>query len=135
MLRKLVRSLKKTYFAAAGMTLALGLCVFLIFSAYPFAERTIAWCDMKQQVIPLMLEFRQILFGEADFFLNLQNAGGMSFYSIFFFFLSSPFSLLVLLIRPAALYSVINLIVLLKLAFASAAASVCCISRTWSGSI
>ena len=123
-MKKAAQKLKKTYYAAAGLTLLLGLTVFAIFSLYPFAKRTVAWCDMKQQVIPLMLEFRQILCGEADFFLNLQNAGGMSFYSIFFFFLSSPFSLLVLLFKPAALYSVINLIVLVKLSCAAAAASV-----------
>ena len=123
MLSKIKKSIKTTYFAAAGLTFLLGLVVFAVFSAFPFAKRTIAWCDMKQQVIPLMLEFRQILLGDGDFFLNLQNAGGMSFYSIFFFFLSSPLSFLVLLIRPAALYSVINLFVLVKLSASAATAS------------
>lgn len=64
----------------------IGSCVFAIFSLYPFSNLTVAWCDMKQQVLPLLIEFRDILLGQGNMFLNLQNAGGMSFWGIFLFF-------------------------------------------------
>ena len=62
---------------------------------YPFTNRTIAWCDMDQQFVPLLLDFKDILAEKEGFFLSFKNAGGMNFYGVFFFFLASPFNLLV----------------------------------------
>lgn len=104
---------------------ALVLCtVYLVYGLFPFGAQTLAWGDMKQQVIPLLLDFKDILTGKADMFLNLQNAGGMSFWGVFFFFLSSPFSFLVLLIEKSQIYLLVNILVLLKLVFCSASAAV-----------
>lgn len=97
---------------------------YTIFGLYPFGEKTLAWCDMSQQVIPLMMELKDVLTGKSGWFLNLQNAGGMSFWGVFFFFLSSPFHLLVLLVDKADIYLLVNVLVLIKLSMAAAAASV-----------
>lgn len=100
---------------------ALILCgVFAAVQAFPFGEHTLAWGDMSQQVIPLLMEWKDILAGKADMFLNLQNAGGMSFWGVFFFFLSSPFSFLVVLVEKAQIYLLVNVLVLIKLSLASA---------------
>ena len=80
--------------------------IYAIFGLYPFGEKTLAWCDMSQQVIPLLMELKDVLSGHSGWFLNLQNAGGMSFWGVFFFFLSSPFHLSVLLSLAAAAASV-----------------------------
>ena len=80
--------MKKGWYWPPVCTLAIGLVIYATFSLFPFSNLTIAWCDMKQQVIPLLIEFKQILSGEADFFFNFQNAGGMNFFGPFFFFLS-----------------------------------------------
>ena len=79
--------------------------------------------DMKQQVIPLMLEWKDILSGRAGFFYNLNNAGGMSFFGVFFFFLSSPFTFLTVFIDKSYLYEFINLLILLKLALSAGTVS------------
>lgn len=107
-------------FAATALALCVG---YAAFGLYPFGKGTLAWCDMSQQVVPLLLEFRDICFGEAGTFLNLQNAGGMSFWGVFFFFLASPFHLLVLFIEKSQVYQLVNVLVLLKLALAAATAS------------
>lgn len=108
---------------AFGAT-ALVLCaVFACFELFPFGEKTLAWGDMTQQVIPLMLEFKDILAGKAGFLFNVQNAGGMSFWGVFFFFLSSPFTFLVAFIEKSEIYFLVNILVILKLALSSATAS------------
>ena len=115
----MAEKLRRPRFIAPAAVLLIGLLVYSVFSLFPFSGLTIAWCDMKQQVIPLVIEFRQILTGKADFWLNQQNAGGMSFIGVFFFFLSSPFTLFLAAFSPAVIYKMVNVAVLLKLMTAS----------------
>ena len=46
---------------------------------YPFGNKSIAWCDMNQQFIPLLNTFKDILEGKQSFSYNLAHGGGMSF--------------------------------------------------------
>lgn len=101
---------------AFAATLAILLFAFLCGGIFPFGTGTISWCDMNQQAIPLICDFKDILSGKSSMFLNLSNAGGMNFYGVFFFFLSSPFSFLVAFIDKADIPFLMNILVLLKLA-------------------
>lgn len=98
--------------------------MFAAFGLYPFGDKTLAWCDMSQQVIPLLMELKDVLSGQTGWFLNLQNAGGMSFWGVFFFFLASPFHFLVLLVEKSDIYLLVNVLVLAKLSLAAATTSV-----------
>lgn len=100
---------------APALTAILMLSVYAAFGLYPFGTGTVAWCDMKQQVIPFLLDFRNIMTGGADMFLNLQNAGGMNFWGVFLFFISSPFTFLVLLIPKSGIYLFVNILLILKM--------------------
>ncbi len=90
---------------------------------YPFGAKTIAWCDMEQQVIPLLLDFKDVLAGKENFFFSLKNASGMNFYGVFFFFLASPFTFLVAFVDKAEIISFCNVLVLLKMATCALTAS------------
>lgn len=106
--------------AACGtlLTLALFSLFYALFDIYPFGEKSIVWCDMEQQAVPLLLQCKQILKrGESLLYTQL-DAGGMSFYGVFFFFLSNPLSFLVLF-TDMPVSSLMNLLVPLKLAMAS----------------
>lgn len=106
--------------AACGTLLTLGLFAlfYALFDIYPFGVKSIVWCDMEQQAVPLLLQYKQILQrGESLLYTQL-DAGGMSFYGVFFFFLSNPFSFFVLL-TDMPVSSLMNLLVPLKLAMAS----------------
>ena len=96
-------------------TLALVSAVFAIYGLFPFGEKSLSWCDMNQQVIPLMMDFKDILAGESGFFLSMQNAGGMNFVGVFLFFLSSPFSFLVAFVDKGDMWIFMNVLVALKL--------------------
>lgn len=97
-------------FAAAGL--------------FPFGSKTLAWCDMDHQVVPLMMDFKDILAGKTSMFLNLQNAGGMDFWGVFFFFLSSPFTFLTAFVPKADFYVFMNVLVMLKLVLCACTAAI-----------
>lgn len=99
------------------------LVVFACNGLYPFGEKTLAWCDMRQQVVPLILDFKDILAGKGDFFLNMQNASGMNFYGVFLFFISSPFTFLACLVDKADMMVFMNLLTVLKAAVAALTAA------------
>ena len=98
------------------------LSVYAAYGLFPFGTGTVSWCDMNQQVIPLLMDLKDILSGKADLFLNLQNAGGMSFVGVFFFFLASPFSFLVAFVGKAQFYTFVNILLLLKMMACSVSA-------------
>lgn len=88
-------------------------------SLYPYGNKSVAWCDMNQQVIPLLSDFKDVLEGKQGFTYNLANAGGMSLFGVFFFFLSSPFSFLVVFVEKSDLTAFMNLLIMFKLMVAS----------------
>lgn len=100
------------------LTLALFALFYALFGIYPFGVKSIVWCDMEQQAVPLLLQCKQILERGESLLYTPLNAGGMSFYGVFFFFLSNPLSFLVLL-TDMPVSSLMNLLVPLKLAMAS----------------
>lgn len=89
--------------------------VFFCYNLFPFAENTLSWCDMSQQVLPILLEFKDILAGNGNLFLNMENAGGMNFWGVFLFFISSPFSFLVAFVPKQDMMIFMNILVVLKM--------------------
>lgn len=103
--------------------------LFLLFSFalqgfYPFGSHTVSWCDMDQQVVPLLLNFRDIFTGHGSLFYSFQNAGGMNFWGVFFFFVASPFSFLTLLVPKSQMLLFMNILVILKTACCAATAAI-----------
>lgn len=99
------------------------LVTFQVNGLYPFTDKTIAWCDMDQQLIPLLLQFKDVLSGKESFFFSFKNAGGMNFYGVFFFFLASPFTFLVAFVNKADMASFCNVLVMLKMGMCALTAS------------
>lgn len=88
---------------------------FFLNKLYPFGNGTVAWCDMTQQVIPLLCDLKDILTGKQGIFLNFANAGGMNMWAVIFFFVSSPLSFLVLAVDRVDMVYFVNILVMLKL--------------------
>ena len=112
-----MEKLRKHYslIAAPLIVLTVLLAAFYKGGLYPFGEGSSAWCDMYQQVIPLLTDLKDILSGKQSLFFNLNNAGGMNFLGVFFFFIASPFSLLVVFFEKTEMVHLVNILTLLKL--------------------
>lgn len=98
--------------------------VYWQYGFYPFGTRTIAWADMNQQVVPLLCQFKDILEGNGTngMFLSFKNSSGMNFWGVFFFFLSSPLSLLVVFVRKQDMLIFMNILVVVKMMISAATA-------------
>ncbi len=105
-----------------GGTALLFCVISLLFGLFPFGENSLSYGDMKQQVIPLLLDLKQILLGQQDMLLFVGGGGGISFWGVFLFFLASPFSFLVLAIPDSELSLYINILVGCKMMTAAATA-------------
>ena len=126
-----MKAVKKYYplFLPPLLTLAVMLYVFKNYNMYPFGQGSIAWCDMNQQGIPLLMDFKDMLSGKDNLFFSMNNAGGMSFWGVFCFFLSNPFSLLSVFVPKEEIIYFVNIIVILKLTLCSFTAAIyfrCC---------
>ncbi len=98
--------------------------IYLVFRGlFPFGDETISWCDMNQQVVPLLCEFRDVLLGKESLLYSYKNAGGMNFLGVFCFFLASPVNLLVIFVKKSMMMRFVNILVLIKTVFAAGTAS------------
>lgn len=106
-------------FAAVGV---LYLIYFALTGFYPFGKRSIAWCDLEQQYVPLLMELRGIIRDGGSLLLG-KGGAGMSFWGAFLFFISSPLSFLAVFVREDRMIYFINLLTVLKLCLSGSAAS------------
>ena len=80
---------------------------------------------MDSQIVPLLCDLKDVLTGKSGFFYSHNNAGGMNFAGLFFYYLSSPFHLLVVFVKKEDMMSFVNVLVLLKLTAAAFTAYLC----------
>ena len=115
----ILKKIKNYIFLIAPLIVVAVFCVVAkLNNIYPFGNKSIGWCDMNQQFIPLLCDFKDILNGKNSLFLSMENAGGINFYGIYMFFLSSPFSYLVAFVDKSNMSLFVNILVMLKMAAA-----------------
>lgn len=119
----------KIFLAPAAVLLILSV-VYCTAGLFPFGEKTAAWGDMKQQVLPLLLQLKQILRGGDSILYSQMTGGGMGFFSVFLFFLSNPFSFLAVLVPETELIGWINIIIALQMACCALTAQ-CYFQTVW----
>lgn len=105
-------------------TAVLLMAVFHKYGLYPFGEGSVAWCDMSQQSVPLFADLKDVLDGKESLFLNMKNAGGMNFWGVFGFFLSSPLNLFVKFVDKSRIPQFMNILVTTKLSLCSLTACI-----------
>lgn len=103
------------YLTAPLVTAALLLTLFWVRDLYPIRNLTIAWCDLRQQVVPLLMQTGDMLSGSDSLLYSLGSAGGMNFWGVFLFFTASPFSLLIPFVPKSMMMEFANVLVLLKM--------------------
>jgi len=121
--------MKHKYIRYAAIPLLTGVitfCLYLLiywrYGIFPCGSNTIVWCDMEQQAVPLLVQLRQIFQSGGSIRYTVLDAGGMQYYGIFFFFLSNPLSLLIL-ISDIPANQLVGLLVIIKLALSASTAA------------
>ena len=109
---------------APVITLLITGVFFALNGVFPFGNKTVSWCDMNQQTIPLLMDFKDILDGKSDIFYSTANAGGMNFWGVFLFFISSPLYIAVKFVEKSHLVYFVNILFAVKLALSAFTASV-----------
>ena len=104
---------------SAALTYIILMLVFIKYGLYPFGKNTISWCDMDQQLTPILASIKN---GNWEF--NWGNAGGMSFLGVIFYYVFSPFSAIVAFFDTSDIMVAENIIVLLKIVMSAVTASV-----------
>lgn len=93
--------------------LILGL-VYLVHGIYPFSPKTILICDLNGQYIDFYSAFHEIINQGKSIFYSWNAGMGLNFCGLFAYYLSSPFSFIVLLFKKQYLPEALLLMTLLK---------------------
>ena len=105
---------------AAVSAAALFMVYMAVHGFYPFGGKSVAWCDMNQQYVPLLMELKTVF---SDGSLLLGRGGGMmNFYGVFLFFVSSPVSLISLAADNSGMIYFVNIILVIKTGLCAGAA-------------
>ena len=66
------------YGVSPALTMVLLGLIYAGWGLFPFGQLTVSWCDMTQQVAPLLAQLQDVLLGKASLLFSMQNAGGMN---------------------------------------------------------
>lgn len=107
--------MKKKYFISGLIVAVILLIVFLVKGMYPFGKNYIMWGDMYEQIVPLYYNFYDVIRNGKSILIDYTGGLASSFIPNFFYYISSPFTFLVLLFQRNDIPNAVNIIVLLKI--------------------
>lgn len=106
---------KKTpYFIVTILSLIILLIVFISKDIYPFGNHTLIYSDMYDQITAFYYHFYDSLKGSNSLFIDFSTSGGINFFGILTYYISSPFSLLLLLFERDKIYLAVSILIGLK---------------------
>ena len=107
--------MKKKYFISGLIVAVILLIVCLVKGMYPFGKNYIMWGDMYEQIVPLYYNFYDVIRNGKSILIDYTGGIASSFIPNFFYYISSPFTFLVLLFQRNDIPNAVNIIVLLKI--------------------
>ncbi|MDO5568612.1 MAG: YfhO family protein [bacterium] len=108
----------KYLFLAFVIPLILMVIVYAISGIYPFGEKTLLTVDMQGQYVSFFSAYKNILGGVTNLFYSFSKTLGGNMYSLFCYYLMSPFNLILLLFDISNFPNAIFIINILKIACA-----------------
>lgn len=100
------------------------LCVYLVYTAFPFGDKTIMRMDLYHQYGPLFAELYERVVNHKSFLYSWYSAGGSSFLGNYFNYLSSPLSALIFLFDKKDIATAITFLVFVKLVLTAGSFSI-----------
>ncbi|MBP3337319.1 MAG: YfhO family protein [Clostridia bacterium] len=92
--------------------------IYAFSGVYPFGEKTVLTIDINEQYSIFLDYFRRVLLGEESLFYAFSKGIGGNMYGLFTYYLSSPFSFLMIFFSRETLPEAIAFIIALKTACA-----------------
>ncbi len=89
--------------------------IYALFKIYPFGDKTVLVMDMDDQYGEFFSYFHRVLTGQANIFYSFSKEMGGSVFGLFTYYLSSPFSLLMIFFPQKAMPVGLALITVLKI--------------------
>ena len=89
--------------------------IYALFGVYPFGDKTVLVMVLNVQYVNFFEYYHKVLSGEGSLIYSFNKEMGGTMFGIFAYYLSSPFSLLILLFPTSMLPDAIALITLLKI--------------------
>jgi uncharacterized membrane protein YfhO len=106
--------------ASFGITLGILLCSMYIYKIAPFGNQSFVFGDGYNQYIDFFNFFKDVLMGNNSLSYTFSNNLGGSYVGQFAYYVSSPFSLLVVFFPKDQVYDFFDVVVALKISLASA---------------
>ena len=104
----------KPYLLTSGIVLSIFIIIFLLKGIYPFGTNSLIWSDMHDQITAFYYHFYDCFKGNSSLLVDFSTSGGINFIGILAYYILSPFSFLVLLVKREEIYLMISVIIALK---------------------
>lgn len=115
---------RKLFILTSPLLAIVIMCIFYAFlGIFPFGTKTVAWCDLNQQTIPLLMDLKDVLDGKSSVLYNSGLGGGVNFWGVFLFFLASPFYLAVKFIPKQEMSYFATVLLIIKISVCAFTAS------------
>ena len=111
--------MKKKYLISGAIVLLIILAVYLIKHVFPFGDNTISWGDLQSQVLALYYDFYDVVRGGKSAMISYSGGLATNMFPNFVYYISSPFTLIVLLFKRSDITQAVSLIVLFKFVLSS----------------
>lgn len=104
------------YLLSALTPLLCMLVIYAVFGVFPFGDRTVLVMDLNGQYADFMMYYRRALLGGDSLFYSLTKEMGGNVFGLFSYYLSSPFTLLMLFFPNEVMPEGVAVITILKIA-------------------
>ena len=106
--------MKKKYLISGAIVLIIILIVYFVKNIFPFGNNHISWGDLHSQVLTLYYNFYDVVRNGKSFLISYSGGIATSMLPNFVYYISSPFTLIVLLFKRSNIPQALSLIVLFK---------------------
>lgn len=104
------------YLLSALLPLLCMFVIYAIFGVFPFGDKTVLVMDLNGQYADFMMYYRRVLLGGDSLFYSLTKEMGGNVFGLFSYYLSSPFTLLMLFFPNEVMPEGVAVITILKIA-------------------
>ena len=111
--------MKKKYLISGLCVCFVLMIVYFLKSIYPFGNDFLAWGDMHAQVLALYYNFYDVVYNGKSIFIDFTSGIASSVFGNFVYYITSPFTLIVLLFKRANIPQAVSLIVMGKIALSA----------------